>query len=69
MRDAAKAAKLPAGVCLYTLRHSFITAAIQGGLTTLDVARLVGTSLVMIEKHYGQTAPGAADRLAKVAML
>jgi len=65
VRDAAHHAKLPSGVCLYTLRHSFITAAIQGGLTTLEVARLTGTSLTMIEKHYGHLALTAArERLA-----
>jgi integrase len=70
VRDAAKAAKLPPGVCLYTLRHSWITTALQGGLATLDVARLVGTSVIMIEKHYGHLVASAARRrLAKVAML
>jgi integrase len=70
VRDAAKAAKLPPGVCLYTLRHSWITTALQGGLATLDVARLVGTSVMMIEKHYGHLVASAARRrLAKVAML
>jgi integrase len=62
--------KLPKGVCLYTLRHSFITQAITSGMTTLDVARLVGTSVVMIEKHYGHLVASAArERLAGVVML
>jgi integrase len=70
VREAAAKAKLPPGVCLYTLRHSWITSALQGGLATLDVARLVGTSLMMIEKHYGHLVASAArTRLAKVAML
>lgn len=70
VRDAASAAKLPAGVCLYTLRHSFITEAITGGLSPLEVARLVGTSLAMIDKHYGHLAPSAArERLAQVSFV
>jgi len=70
VRSSAARANLPAGVCLYTLRHSFITQAIADGLTTLDVARLVGTSLVMIDRHYGQFVQSAArERLARVAML
>jgi integrase len=70
VRDAATAAKLPAGVCLYTLRHSWITTALTKGMTTLDVARLTGTSVMMIEKHYGHLVASAARaRLAKVAML
>ncbi len=54
----------------YTLRHSFITQAISDGLTTLDVARLTGTSLAMIDRHYGHLVQSAsAERLAKVQML
>jgi hypothetical protein len=39
-------------------------------MTTLDVARLVGTSIMMIEKAYGHLVASAArERLAKVEML
>jgi integrase len=70
VRAAAERAKLPKGVCLYTLRHSFITQAITDGMTTLDVARLCGTSVGMIEKHYGHlVADAARKRLAAVTML
>jgi integrase len=70
VRDAAAKAKLPKGTCLYTLRHSFITQAITDGITTLDVARLCGTSVGMIEKHYGHlVASSARQRLAGVMML
>src|SRR5690606_39027135 len=40
VRAAARAAKLPAGVTLYVLRHSWITEALRSGMSTLDVARL-----------------------------
>jgi integrase len=70
VRGAGAKAKLPAGVCLYTLRHSFVTQAITDGMTTLDVARLCGTSVGMIEKHYGHlVADAARKRLAAVTML
>lgn len=70
VRAAAEKAKLPKGVCLYTLRHSFVTQAITGGMSTLDVARLCGTSVGMIEKHYGHlVASSARERLSKVTML
>jgi integrase len=69
VRDAATRAELPNGTCLYTLRHSFITQAIQDGLSILDVARLVGTSVMMIEKHYGHLVHTVArERLAKLVM-
>ncbi len=70
VREAGEKAKLPKGTCLYTLRHSFITQAITDGMTTLDVARLCGTSVGMIEKHYGHlVADAARERLAAVTML
>lgn len=70
VREAATAAKLPSGTCLYTLRHSFITQAITDGMTTLDVARLVGTSITMIEKHYGHLVHSAArERLGQVRLI
>jgi len=70
VREAAAAAKLPSGTCLYTLRHSFITQALTDGMATLDVARLVGTSIGMIEKHYGHLVASAArERLAQVRLL
>jgi len=48
----------------------FITQAITDGMTTLDVARLCGTSVGMIEKHYGHlVADAARERLAAVRML
>jgi integrase len=65
----AEKAKLPAGVCLYSCRHTYITQAIGDGLTTLEVARFTGTSLAMIEKHYGHLVPASAERVAKVQML
>ena len=70
VRDATKKAKLPNGVVLYTLRHSWITEALLAGMATLDVARLTGTSLKMIEEHYGHlVAEAARERLATVQML
>lgn len=70
VRAAATKAELPAGTCLYTLRHSWITAALLGGMSPLEVAKLVGTSLIMIDKNYGHLASESArERLAKVPML
>jgi hypothetical protein len=39
-------------------------------MSTLDVARLTGTSLAMIDAHYGHLVAAAArERLAAVRML
>jgi site-specific recombinase XerD len=70
VRAAASAAKLPNKTCLYTLRHSFITQAIQDGMSPLEVARLCGTSLRMIDKNYGHLAADSArERLSQVTMI
>ncbi len=69
LAQAVAAAGLPAATCLYTLRHSHISEALSGGSATLDIARRCGTSLPMIEKHYGHLAGAAAlERLSKVQM-
>ena len=70
VRWAAGAAGLPAGTCLYTLRHCFITQALLDGMSTLEVARIVGTSLAMIEKHYGHLVENTArERLSRVQII
>jgi hypothetical protein len=70
VRAAATAGQLPPGTCLYTLRHSFITQALTDGLSPLDVARIVGTSLRMIDKNYGHLCHSVArERLAAVQVL
>jgi integrase len=81
VKEAAKRAELPDSTVLYTLRHSWITQALMGvealdpsvssvpGLSTLEVARITGTSLVMIEKHYGHLVKGSSERLAKIEMI
>lgn len=53
IKDAARAANLPESVTAYTLRHSTITDLVVGGLDLLTVAQISGTSVRMIEKHYG----------------
>ena len=53
IKTAAAAAGLPDAVTAYTLRHSVITDLVTNGLDLLTVAQLSGTSVAMIEKHYG----------------
>jgi integrase len=70
IKGAATRAGLPQETCLYTLRHSFITQTLLDGLSTLEVTRIVGTSLAMIEKHYGHLVNDTArERLAKVRIV
>ena len=70
VRTVAEKAGLPEGITLYTLRHCWITDAIVGGMDLLTVAKLSGTSLAMIEKHYGHLVQGAArEKLAKIVFI
>jgi integrase len=70
VKEAAARAQLPVGTCLYTLRHSFITQSLLDGVSTLEVSKIVGTSLAMIEKHYGHLVQDTArERLARVQMI
>lgn len=67
VKAAAAKAGLPSETVAYTLRHSWITDAIMGGMDLLTVARLTGTSLAMIQSHYGHLVDGAArDKLARL---
>jgi integrase len=69
IKKAAAAAGLPLGVCAYTLRHSVITDMLVGGMDSLTVARMAGTSLAMIEKHYGHLLHDhAAKAMAGLAL-
>ena len=69
IKDAARAADLPETVSAYTLRHSVITDLIRVRLPILTVAQLSGTSVAMIEKHYGHLVrDDAEDALASLAI-
>lgn len=69
LKDAAATAGLPAETVVYSLRHSAITDLVIGGLDLLTVAQLSGTSVAMIEKHYGHLREDrGADALARLAL-
>lgn len=57
IRSAVMAASLensmPSNATAYTFRHSVITDLVHQGLDLLSVAQLAGTSVRMIEQHYG----------------
>jgi site-specific recombinase XerD len=61
IKDAVNAAKLRNALAPYTLRHSAITDLIRGGLPALTVEQLSGTSVAMIERHYGHLVRNDAE--------
>ncbi|WP_299196730.1 tyrosine-type recombinase/integrase [uncultured Erythrobacter sp.] len=69
IKEAVNAAGLPGAASAYTLRHSVITDLIRARLPILTVAQLSGTSVVMIEKHYGHLVrDDAEEALAALAL-
>lgn len=69
VKQAAMDAELPEGATAYTLRHSTISDLVHDGLDLLTVAQISGTSVRMIEAHYGHLRGNvAASALAKLAL-
>ncbi len=69
IKIAAAAAGLPSETVAYSLRHSAITDLVTDGLNLLSVAQLSGTSVEMIEHHYGHLrGEHVAEALAKLAL-
>lgn len=54
MRAALAAADLPDTAGIYTIRHTYISRAIENGMPLTLIAENVGTSVQMIEKNYGK---------------
>jgi integrase len=67
--EAARRAEMPPKATTYSVRHSVITDLIHAGVDSLTVAQLAGTSVAMIEKHYGHlTKEHARSALALLAV-
>jgi integrase len=56
---AIDASGVEAPARIYDLRSTFASNALAGGVTVFELARLMGTSVRMIEKHYGTLLEGA----------
>ena len=69
IKATVEAAKLPDGTTAYTLRHSVISDLAHDGQDLLTVAQTSGTSVAMIEPHYGHLRGEiAATALARLAI-
>jgi integrase len=55
-KPAQKAAGIAPLRRVYDLRHTFATFALRAGISTFDLSRYMGTSLAMIDRHYGHLA-------------
>jgi hypothetical protein len=49
---------------IYDLRSTFASNALAAGVSVFELARLMGTSVGMIERHYGTLLDGAGAGIA-----
>jgi integrase len=47
----------------YCLRHTFATEALAGGVSIFELARLMGTSVAMIDRTYGHLARDSEEAI------
>src|SRR5262249_47284195 len=66
---AARAAGLPEGTTIYSLRHSSIARALLRGVPVAIVSRWHDTSPAIIEAHYGRFIKHHYDELVRGALL
>jgi hypothetical protein len=64
---AVEASGVPRPARIYDLRATAISDALDAGVSVFRIERVMGTSVRMIERHYGKLLDGAgadiADRL------
>ena len=65
-----KPAQLAAGIMplrrIFDLRHTFATFALRAGISTFELSRYMGTSLGMIDRHYGHLARDGREHAIKL---
>ena len=67
LATAARKAELPYSVCLYDIRHLWITTTLDQGLEPSAIAYLTGTSIKMIHANYYE--PHAVERERAASLL
>src|SRR5919109_983398 len=50
---------------LYDMRSTFASNSLAAGVTVFELARVMGTSVAMIERHYGTLLEGAGADIAR----
>lgn len=62
-RPALEAAGLDAELTPYAMRHTYASFALDAGVTLFELARLMGTSVKVIDDTYGHLVRGSFDRV------
>ena len=48
---------------IYDLRSTFASQALAAGVSVFELGRIMGTSVRMIERHYGTLLQGSGDAI------
>ena len=59
-----RASRHPRPARIYDLRTTFASNSIAAGVPVFELARVMGTSVGMIERHYGTLLDGAGAGIA-----
>jgi integrase len=62
---AIEAAGVPKPARIYDLRPTFASNALAAGVSVFELAKVMGTSVTMIERHYGPLIEGAGADIAR----
>jgi integrase len=62
---AIEAAAIRKPARIYDLRSTFASNALAAGISVFELARIMGTSVAMIERHYGTLIEGAGADIAR----
>ena len=62
-RPALDAAGLDPELTPYAMRHTYASFALDAGVTIFELARLMGTSVKVIDETYGHLVRGSFDRV------
>ena len=61
---AIEAAAIARPARIYDLRSTFASNALAAGVTVFELAKIMGSSVRMIERHYGALLDGAGARIS-----
>ena len=61
---AIEAAGIRTPARIYDMRSTFASDALAAGVSVFELARIMGTSVPMIERHYGTLLDGATEGIA-----
>jgi site-specific recombinase XerD len=62
LRNAVKAAGLPAGTTSHDLRHHYVSVMLDAGASVVEVAELIGDTVAVVMETYAHLMPGREDR-------